>query len=80
MTAAQVRNLGIAPTPPTPQRPRVRKVAHGRYHTRCTECGEHFLIIANETRHLAATGHHRYELTWGDPPIPVPHPPTVDDA
>jgi len=65
MTAAEARRLGVD-VPAGRVRP--RKVAHGRYHTRCHDCGEHFLTIASEDRHLDATGHHRYELAWGDPP------------
>lgn len=67
LTAAEARAIGLD-VKPTRART-TRKVAKGRYHTTCHTCGEHFMTIASEDRHLAAhPDHRRYELAWGDPP------------
>lgn len=61
MTEAEARALGIEPAPGRSGR-RDRTVARGPYATACHDCHELFFTRASEDRHLATTGHARYEL------------------
>jgi hypothetical protein len=60
MTAAEARGL----VPPATDNPGLRssRRSPGPYATACHDCQELFFSMAAETRHLEATGHHRYEL------------------
>lgn len=66
LTPAEARALGL-PAPKARARTRTtRKVVRGQqYHTVCKVCDEEFLTQAAEDRHLADTGHARYELRFG---------------
>lgn len=60
LTPAEARRLGI--DTPRSTSSRSRRTARGTYHTRCHDCGERFLTVASEGRHLDDTGHHRFEV------------------
>lgn len=60
LTPAEARALGV--DVPARQARTTRRTARREYLTRCHDCGETFPSVAAEDRHLADTGHHRYDL------------------
>ena len=68
LTVAQARSLGVD-TAARRVRTTARRAA-GPYRTRCVRCGAVFDRQAAEDRHLAATGHGRYDLLTNPPTDP----------
>ena len=78
LTKAEIRALGINPdeydavvSTPRSSRRRTRQTAPGRYGSECHDCGAVFTTQAAETRHVAHTGHARYQLTLLPPVTPI---------
>lgn len=63
LTAAEARALGIAVPDAVPARHRTtrRALPRDRAVSVCHTCGDTFDTDAGETRHVAATGHVRYD-------------------
>jgi hypothetical protein len=60
LTAAEARALGIDP-PPARHRTTRAALPRARAVSVCHTCGDRFDTDAGETRHVAATGHVRYD-------------------
>lgn len=59
ISKAQAIQLGLFEDAPKAARKRAKAPP---YHTRCHDCAQDFTTKASETRHVAETGHVRYDL------------------